>query len=136
KILIGPPGLPGIEPNPVVLKSTCPETGGVLGVRLTSRGKRLFSRGSESGLTGMNGKVGSVGTVPEWICLKATMQATGSSWCMLTTSAPGTDPRDMGEMHFTGRPLGMIFAPPFTAFGSLNMRTTSACIASQVSGLE
>ena len=47
----------------------------------------------------MNGKFVSVGTVPEWMCLKATMQATGSSWCMLTISEPGIDPREMGEMQ-------------------------------------
>src|ERR1700760_247092 len=106
-MLIAPPGLPGIVPKPVVVRSIwagvaagfglLPEHPsrlvGVAGVTRFCCGYRSVSRGSEMLLPGTNGNDGSVGTAPEWMCLNAMMQASGSSCVRWTICDPGTDPR-------------------------------------------
>src|SRR6266849_146654 len=68
------------------------------------------------------GKLGSVGTVlVECRCLKAVMVATGSSWRMVTSSEPGSEPREVMPTQGTLAPAPEIL-------------TASSCMLSQVSG--
>src|SRR5437868_14197342 len=90
---------------------------------------------------------GSTGAVPEWTCLKLRLQVCGSNcgirrtvveppagFSSVPVYSPGGEFVGTTPMQFTGFPSGMIFTPPFTAFGSANIRVTSCCITRQVSG--
>src|ERR1700719_4391172 len=130
---MGPPG----PPEPLVAVFIWPGTlsaGLVGGVSAVPRGYICVSRGSAVTINVKGGYVGSGGTAFECMCLKPTMHTSGSRKFNRVISVPGVDPRDTMEMQLTGLPSGIIFAPPLIALGSLNILSTSACIASHVSG--
>src|ERR1700730_16187868 len=130
---MGPPG----PPEPLVAVFIWPGTlfaGLVGGVSDVPRGYICVSRGSAVTINVKGGYEGSGGTALECICLKPTMQASGSRKFSRVISVPGVEPRDTMGIQLTGSPSGIILAPPLIALGSLNILTTSACIASHVSG--
>src|SRR6266436_8593490 len=121
-MLIGPPG-----PARDVRRSST-------GVRERPAGNMLASRGSAtlqgtahlpaaSGLLITTGGklVSCGGALVECRCLNAVMVATGSSCPIRTSSAPGTDPREVTPTQFTLVPVP-------------KMRAASSCMLSQVSG--
>src|SRR5437763_1396195 len=125
------------EPDVDVRVSIWPgtrEAGFVGGVSAVPTGYICASRVSRVTFGVICGYVGSYGTAFECICLKALMQTSGSSWFMRVTSVPGVAPRDTSATQGTGFASGMIFAPPLTAFGSLNIRVISAAICAQCPG--
>src|SRR5215469_3439728 len=122
-MLIGPP-------NPVraVAMFSTVERGTPAGNMSASRGSARLQGAVHVWVVGSGvlittgGKLVSCGAVfVEWRCLKAVMSATGASWSMLTTSVPGTEPR---EVTFT---QGTVVPAP-------KIRAASSCMLSQVSG--
>src|SRR5215467_13837654 len=108
-MLIGPPG----PPDPL------------LGyVRAVPGGYICGSRGSAIFITCTMGIVGSAGTVVECRCLNAVMHATGSSWEIVTISAPGVEPFVVVTRQSTLET---------EIFPALNRLLASVCIAAQVS---
>src|SRR5262249_61463038 len=67
-----------------------------------SRGSARLHGGAQTPASGVlmttGGKLVSCGAVlVECRCLKALIVATGSSWWMVTTSLPGSEPREVSE---------------------------------------
>src|SRR5471032_1625117 len=82
--------------------------GGLKGATQVPGGYIAASRGSKSLMTGTIGlppqNTGSVGTLLEWMCVKAMMHASGLSWLMFTIEVPGTEPRGTTPMQLAGLP--------------------------------
>src|SRR5437764_1141296 len=79
------------------------------------------------------GKLLSCGAVlVECRCLNPVMVATGSSWSILTSSAPGSEPREVAPTQGTLEPAPEIFCLAATRAGSASAGRAEAVLRMQI----